>query len=185
MLISDCLCRRVAEMEEKLEGLLNLLAAQTGVTVTPPLDNSSNSNSTSTNPASTPESTRDQIDLPLPNFDGGTGTDTNTSFPNSFFPSTANQNQSPQIGIINSINNHFSLSSNSHLDKIQDVISRGVVQYAQAEEALCRFRGGCASFLFIVVPEGMSVDTLRRHRPFLLLSILVGEILACHPHFTL
>lgn len=160
-------------MEEKLEGLLNLLAAQTGVTVTPPLDTSSNSNSTSTKAASTPESTRDQIDLPLPNFDDGTGTD--TSFPNSFFPSTANQSHSPDVGIINSINNHFSFSSSSHLDKIQDVISRGLVQYSQAEEALCQFRGSCKSFPFIVIPQEMSVDTLRRHRPFLLLSILVSR----------
>jgi hypothetical protein len=154
-------------MEEKLEGLLNLLAAQTGVTVTPPQDTSSKS--TSTKSASTPESTRDQIDLPLPDFETGT----NTSFPNSFFPSTANQ--SPEIGIINSINNHFSFSSVGHLDKIQDVISRGIVQYCQAEEALCQFRGSCNSFPFIVVPEEMSIDTLRRRRPFLLLSILVSR----------
>lgn len=50
-------------MEEKLEGLLKLLAAQTGVTVTQPDTPSTSTKSAST--PETPESIHDQINLPL------------------------------------------------------------------------------------------------------------------------
>lgn len=146
-------------MEEKLEGLLNLLAAQTGAgaSVSHP--------STTSDPSSTstPSSTRDQPDLSLfPN---------DMVFPNGFdFPPTTGhgsvninlQNHNSQVSIFPSFQN---------FDRIQDIISKGVISFAQAEEALRRFQILGSPFPFVVVP-GMSLDALRRHRPFLLLAIL-------------
>ncbi|KUJ19994.1 uncharacterized protein LY89DRAFT_716459 [Mollisia scopiformis] len=162
---------RVAEMEEKLEGLLSLLAAQAGTTGTSAVqpDTSSAPARPDTSSASagslTPASTRDQTDLTLFN-------ETNpTVFPSNFnFPVSSPQPQISQS--LSSTDQSIYSVINSRHDKIQDVISKGIVNFVQAEQALRLFQANCSSFPFIIVPEGMSVDALRRHRPFLLLSIL-------------
>ncbi|CZR59098.1 related to cercosporin resistance protein [Phialocephala subalpina] len=150
---------RVAEMEEKLEGLLNLLAAQTGAGVSVPQSNTTSDPSST----STPSSTRDQPDLSLFPSD--------MVFPNGFeFPPSSARG--PENINLNNQNSQVSIfPSFQNFDRIQDIISKGVISFAQAEEALRRFQVQSSPFPFVVV-LGMSLDALRRHRPFLLLAIL-------------
>ena len=57
-------------------------------------------------------------------------------------------------------------------DDIQDVVSKGVVSFEQAEEYLRFFRTKACSFPFVLVSPQTSLNSLRREKPFLLLSIL-------------
>lgn len=57
-------------------------------------------------------------------------------------------------------------------DELADVISKGIVEFAQAEESVRFFQTKAVNFPFVVVPPPMTLDSLRRERPFLLLSIL-------------
>lgn len=151
--------RRVAEMEEKLEGLLSLLAAQTaaGGSLSQPNTTSYPSST------STPSSTRDQPDLSLFPNDMVFPSGFDFPPPSARGPENINlQNHNSQVSIFPSFQN---------FDRIQDIISKGVISFAQAEEALRRFQVQGSPFPFVVVP-GMSLDALRRHRPFLLLAIL-------------
>lgn len=59
------------------------------------------------------------------------------------------------------------------IDGPQDPISKGILRFDQAAESLQLFRSQNASFPFIVVPSHLSIDMLRRERPFLLLTILL------------
>lgn len=53
------------------------------------------------------------------------------------------------------------------------MISKSIITFDLAEEFLNDFKEKYqASFPFVVVPEHMSLDMLRRERPFLLLSVL-------------
>lgn len=142
-------------MEEKLSGLLNLLTSQTEVVTQPetPL--------ASTKSTSKPASTRDQTDLPI--FRSSNVADDVQFLSDFTFSHPPECTRNPSFP-----------SSISHFDTIQDVLSRGIVQYNQAEEALRKFRLNVHSFPFIVLPDDISIDTLRRHRPFLLLSIVVS-----------
>jgi hypothetical protein len=60
----------------------------------------------------------------------------------------------------------------SVVDDIQDVISKGVVSFDQAEQSLEIFRAKASSFPFVLVPPRMKLDSMRRQKPFFLLSIL-------------
>lgn len=147
-------------MEEKLEGLLNLLAAQTGAAG---VSTSQPDTPSASGTSSTPSSTRDQIDLPF--FPDGTNDEV---FPPDFtFPST------PFPAPVNMYNNNkFTFTTVTNFDRIQDVITKGIISSTQAEQALRLFQTKATVFPFVLVPEGMSLDALRRHRPFLLLTIL-------------
>lgn len=146
-------------MEEKLEGLLNLLAAQTGAGAPASQPNTTSAPTTS----STPSSTRDQPDLSLFSND--------MVFPNGFdFPQSSARG-SENINMTDHNSQVSAFPSFTNFDKIQDVISKGVISFDHAEEALRRFQVQGSPFPFVVVP-GMSLDALRRHRPFLLLAIL-------------
>lgn len=57
-------------------------------------------------------------------------------------------------------------------DDVQDVISKGIVSFARAEESLQSFRGKACNFPFVYVSPQTSLDTLRREKPFLLHAIL-------------
>lgn len=67
---------------------------------------------------------------------------------------------------------HFPVFTFPTSDLFDDPISRGVIDYSQAEECLRLFHAKRHSFPFINIPSHMTLDTLRRQRPFLLLSIL-------------
>lgn len=69
---------------------------------------------------------------------------------------------------------HNPLWSFPHLvfDDIQDIISKGMVGFEQAEDFLRFFRTKACNFPFVLVSPQTSLDSLRREKPFLLLSIL-------------
>ena len=52
-----------------------------------------------------------------------------------------------------------------------DVIQKGVISAQDAEELVKVFRTDYASFPFILLPH-LTMDSFRRERPFLLLSVL-------------
>ena len=57
-------------------------------------------------------------------------------------------------------------------DDLQDVISKGLVNFDEAEESVRYFQTKAPNFPFVLVSPQTSLDLLRRERPFLLLSIL-------------
>ncbi len=57
-------------------------------------------------------------------------------------------------------------------DGFQDAISKGYVNFEQAELSLQAFQAQACNFPFVVVDPTIGLDILRRRRPFLLLSIL-------------
>jgi hypothetical protein len=57
-------------------------------------------------------------------------------------------------------------------DRPQDVISQGIIEFRVAEEYVRVFKSKANTFPFVVIPPHISLGTLRRERPFLLLSIL-------------
>jgi hypothetical protein len=69
-------------------------------------------------------------------------------------------------------NHHFPTTSFMIFDDLQDVISRGIVTLEKAEKSLRYFRTTAANSPFVVIPPDMSLDYLRRQKPFLLLTIL-------------
>lgn len=69
---------------------------------------------------------------------------------------------------------HYPVWSFPHLvfDDIQDVLSKGILSFHDAEESLRVFRTKACNFPFVLVPPEMSLDSMRREKPFLLLTIL-------------
>jgi hypothetical protein len=65
-----------------------------------------------------------------------------------------------------------SFNSYSSLECPKDVISQGIIGFQQAEEYVQIFKSKSSAFPFVVIPSHMSVDRLRREKPFFLLSIL-------------
>ncbi|KAG0648446.1 Transcription factor himD [Hyphodiscus hymeniophilus] len=63
----------------------------------------------------------------------------------------------------------------SVFDDIDDVISKGLVGFQEAEESLCVFRTKALDFPFVVLSPHTSLDTMRREKPFLLLTILAWD----------
>lgn len=72
------------------------------------------------------------------------------------------------------VSHHFPVFSLplSSFDDIRDVISRGIVNFDKAQEFLELYRLKVATFPFVVVGPSVSLESLRRERPFLLLAIL-------------
>ncbi|RDL34975.1 uncharacterized protein BP5553_06906 [Venustampulla echinocandica] len=58
------------------------------------------------------------------------------------------------------------------LGDLPDPISKSIISFEQAENSIQVFRSKAARFPFVLVSSQMSLDSLRRERPFLLLSIL-------------
>lgn len=54
----------------------------------------------------------------------------------------------------------------------QDVISKGIVSYEDADALLERYRPYPANFPFVIILPHVSLESLRRDKPFLLLAIL-------------
>ena len=57
-------------------------------------------------------------------------------------------------------------------DDFNDVISRGLLLFDQAEQSLRLFQTKASTFPFVVVPPEVSLTSLRREKPFLTLAIL-------------
>jgi hypothetical protein len=57
-------------------------------------------------------------------------------------------------------------------DEFQDVIGKGIISYDKAETLLRSYGTHAPNFPFIVLSPSDSLDSLRREKPFLLLSIL-------------
>ncbi|ESZ95284.1 hypothetical protein SBOR_4338 [Sclerotinia borealis F-4128] len=136
---------RVTEMEQKLDGILNILAAKTQTESQP-------------NPFSAPISPPETMSLDLSEI-----------FELSY-PSLPMEDAIPkpfqQISIPTTP--HFGFRD------FQDTISKGVVNIKQAEEALEEFAGKASAFPFVLLPPHTSLESLRHERPALLLAILAS-----------
>ncbi|KAH7393357.1 hypothetical protein BKA64DRAFT_84994 [Cadophora sp. MPI-SDFR-AT-0126] len=143
---------RVAEMEEKLEGLLALVTAK--ATNQPVKD-------TPAIATQTPLPTAPQMpSLLIP--------DTSLiDFGSAYATPSSSSNQSEQ-----SIPQELPVFAYPIFDNLQDAISKGFISLGQAGDAIELFRSKQKAFPFVVVPPNMSLDSLRRQRPFLLLAIL-------------
>jgi len=142
--------RRVAEMEQRLDGILALL--------------SSNPQNSKDAPAAIAPTSPMQPSAPalsLQKIQSSVSSETVMSrqSPNS---ETLRASHQPQV---------FSFPDLG-FDELGDVISRRIIEFAQAEESVRFFQTKVVNFPFIVVPPPMTLDSLRRERPFLLLSIL-------------
>lgn len=61
---------------------------------------------------------------------------------------------------------------NLELDAVQDVITKDLVTFEEAENCLGFFRAQAHRFPFVVLWPGTPLSAIRRERPFLLLAIL-------------
>ncbi|KAH6715454.1 hypothetical protein DL95DRAFT_460915 [Leptodontidium sp. 2 PMI_412] len=145
---------RVAEMEEKLEGLLALVAAnaanQSGVNEAPAPAPAS---ATQPPPVSHGLSTMSMPDTIITDFTYDT-------------PSSSSH-QSEQ-----SIPQQHPVFVYPIFDNLQDAISKGFISLSQAEDALRVYRSKQKAFPFVVLPPNISLDSLRRQRPFLFLAVI-------------
>jgi len=134
---------RVAEMEQKLDSLYSLLASNGKVSV----------NQTDT--------------LPLPSAQP-------TNIPLLPFETPISHSSSSSRTDYLDFAHHFPVFSLplATFDDIQDVISKGLVSFEQAEESIRFFRTKATVFPFVILSAKISLDILRRDRPFLLLTIL-------------
>ncbi|TAQ88277.1 hypothetical protein B7494_g3380 [Chlorociboria aeruginascens] len=132
---------RVAEMEQRLEGIVALL-------------------STGSQPRNASSSMTPLIPIP-------------ESMPSGLAPGCSSR-VTPSLPGTTRIPYQSSMFTTSHLifDDLQDVISRGIVDFTQAEDFVRLFRNNASNFPFVVIPSHVSLDSLRHQRPFLLLSIL-------------
>ena len=141
-------------MEDKLNGLLELLQTQkqSSKELTPVLK--------------TPTITPQQF-LDVTGSESWSGIDINDNlFPSgtsSTFPFPTSTSPMPVFNFP------------GHLfDGMNDCISKGMISFTQADECVTSFRSKeQLYFPFVVIPQHMTLDTLRRERPFLLLSVLV------------
>jgi hypothetical protein len=98
-----------------------------------------------------------------------------TELPSAFsFETNPAYHSSPLRTCHRKINQQFPVFSLPFLvfDEIQDVISKGIVSFERAEESIRLFRTKGSNFPFVPISPQASLDTLRREKPFLLLSIL-------------
>ncbi|KAE9374683.1 hypothetical protein N431DRAFT_543935 [Stipitochalara longipes BDJ] len=141
---------RVAEMEEKLDGLMALLASrQTGKEASP-----SESSSTPSHPpiaVSPPELELQAFTHPISSSVSSVSFSRSDDF--------RSQQSQPVFAFPN-------------FDQFNDVISRGIISTNQAEKSIRYFQSKASQFPFVLVPPKMGLEALRRERPFFLLSIL-------------
>ncbi|THV46244.1 hypothetical protein BGAL_0402g00010 [Botrytis galanthina] len=136
---------RVAEMEQKLDGILNLLAAKSQAESQP-------------TSISTPESPQENMPLNLSEM-------FELSFP--LLP-LDNTSSKPFQNMSLSTPPHLSYGG------LNDVISRCIISTKQAEEALKEFASRASAFPFVLLPPQASLESLRHERPVLLLGILAS-----------
>lgn len=63
-------------------------------------------------------------------------------------------------------------SVSSDTANYRDIIDRGKIPYKAAEVYLQRYRAHAAHYPFVIVPPHITVEQLRRDRPFALLAII-------------
>lgn len=139
-------CRRVAEIEERLDTIMDMI--KSGKIAIP--------NASQEVPYASPAET---IVLP---FIAETGSDS--------WPEAVNA-----VGAIPKIFQSEALSAfdlYAPKDRLKDAISKGIIDYQDAKERIRDFRSKTRRCPFVVIPANMSLETLRRERPFLLLAIL-------------
>jgi hypothetical protein len=142
--------RRVAEMEQRLDGLYALLSSAT---------KASKEKEAITPPSPPRPRTPAQIEAPPP-----------ADFNGLFTTYTA-----PRVPVeAPKFSEHYPIWSFPGMvfGNIQDVISKGILSFQEANEYLHRFRTKASNFPFVVVPLHMSLDSMRHDKPFLLLTIL-------------
>lgn len=136
-------------MEEKLEGLLAILASNQAVKDTP---------------VSAPLP-------PLPISQDNTSTVLSEThvigLGTAYVTPSASSTQSDQ-----SFPQQYPVFSYPVFDDFQDAISKGFITASQAEDSLRIFRSKASTFPFVVIPPKVSLDSLRRQRPFVFLAIL-------------
>ncbi|PQE30693.1 hypothetical protein CJF32_00005890 [Rutstroemia sp. NJR-2017a WRK4] len=133
---------RVAEMEQKLDGILSLLAAKTQEET----ESTPSSHTTSTSSATMQLDLAEMLELPFSPMPMGN--------PKPFQPFHG----TPSFGLL------------TFLD--HDVITKGIVTVKKAEAAIKEFESRAFSFPFVTLPPNTSLDILRQQRPFLLLAVL-------------
>ena len=142
-------------MEEKLEGLLALVAANATsqpIQATPATATQS--------PPTAPEIPSEMPSMLMP--------DTHLmDFTSAYATPSSSSNQSEQ-----SIPQHQSVFAYPIFDNLQDAISKGFITLGQAGNAIELFRSKQRAFPFVVISPNLSLDSLRRQRPFLFLAIL-------------
>ncbi|KAM0140925.1 hypothetical protein ACHAO1_002051 [Botrytis cinerea] len=136
---------RVAEMEQKLDGILNLLAAKSQAEPQP---------NYSSAPVSPPEN------MPL---------DLSEMFELSF-PLLPLENTTPRPFQQTTL----PTTSDVGYGGLHDVISKGIVSTKEAEDALKEFASRASAFPFVLLPPRSSLESLRHERPILLLAILAN-----------
>ncbi|TGO38438.1 hypothetical protein BHYA_0075g00410 [Botrytis hyacinthi] len=136
---------RVAEMEQKLDGILNLLAAKSQAESQP-------------NSIPTPESPPENMPLDLSGM-------FELSFPLLPLDNTSSKPFQHMS---------LSTPPNLSYGGLNDVISRCIVSTKQAEEALKEFASRASAFPFVLIPPEASLESLRHERPILLLGILAS-----------
>jgi hypothetical protein len=139
-------------MEEKLDGLMALLAArQTGKEASP--SDSPSAPSLPTSGVSPPAMDLQAFTHPV------------SSSVSSISFSRSDISRPQQLLPIFSFPNY---------DSFNDAISKGIVTYSQAEAFIPYFQSRAPSFPFVLVPPKMTIDALRRERPVLLLAVLTA-----------
>jgi hypothetical protein len=104
----------------------------------------------------TPPSLPDTFSLPEPS---------SSSHSNSITTQISTPNSAPAFSGINHL-------PNLGLSAVQDVITKGLVTFEEAEQCLEFFRAQAPRFPFVLLNPRASVGSIRRERLFLLLSIL-------------
>lgn len=139
-------------MEEKLDGLMALLASrQTGKEASSPSESSSSGPSQPIASISPPGTEIRAFTHPI------SSSVSSVSFSRS-------ENFRPQQSL--------PVFSFPNFDQFNDVISKGFVSTAQAEKSVRYFQSRASHFPFVLVPPKWTLDSLRRERPFFLLSLL-------------
>jgi hypothetical protein len=88
---------------------------------------------------------------------------------------SSSSHSSSQISIQPSIHPPFSTTyqlPSLGFGQLQDVITKGLLTFEEAEDGLEFFRTQAHRFPFVVVSPREALDSLRREKPFLLLAIL-------------
>lgn len=61
------------------------------------------------------------------------------------------------------------------MNRCDDVISKGILSFQEAEESVYRFRTKTSSVPFVFISSSTNLESLRLEKPFLLLAILTVE----------
>jgi len=135
-------CRRVAEMEQKLDGIFAMLLANNQKTLGKEMN---------------------LLDVLYPTPSAAGDLTDSVIVPQ---PRNVMSNFQP-LTLMTPLS-----SSRLNFDESQDAIGKGIITYDKAEALLRDYGTHAPNFPFIVFSPTVSLDSLRREKPFLLLAIL-------------